>query len=170
MAKQHAQFWNLPELSSGELGATPLTHSLTHLLTVPVGVPNLLTNLLTNPLTNYSLTLLTNPLTNQARSASSRTTHRGFSRFGATISLATGRASKPSGARVRAAMPWDLGCPSRPSLMALTLTLTLTTHHSPLITHHSPLTRHPHPHHSPSPSPSPPPSPLTTHPSPSPQS
>ena len=47
MAKQHAQFWNLPELSSGELGATPLTHSLTHLLTVPVGVPNPLTDLLT---------------------------------------------------------------------------------------------------------------------------
>ena len=30
MAKQHAQFWNLPELSSGALGATPLTHSLTY--------------------------------------------------------------------------------------------------------------------------------------------
>ena len=31
MAKHHAQFWNLPELSSGALGNPPLTHSLTYI-------------------------------------------------------------------------------------------------------------------------------------------
>ena len=135
MAKHHAQFWNLPELSSGALGTTPLTHSLTYVGTPanPVGVPELLAN------------SFTNLPTTQARSASSRTTPRGFSRCGATTSLATGRASRPSGARARVATPWDLGCPSRPWPLA------------PHYPHHSPLTSQPSP--SPSLSPPPPPSP-----------
>ena len=53
MAKHHAQFWNLPELSSGALGNTPLTHSLTYVGTPanPVGVPELLANSFTHLLT-----------------------------------------------------------------------------------------------------------------------
>ena len=52
MAKHHARFWNLPELSSGALGTTPLTHSPTCIGTPATrsAFPNYsLTHSLTNP-------------------------------------------------------------------------------------------------------------------------